>query len=588
MAGTNTQLNQTMNRLNEDPTMNIPTISYQLDLIAKYAYYDTAFHAASVLIIVLFYWPINTGYGLIAWTISLSIMLLIRCYANWRFRRNPRSKLDTWGHLIAIITSIIGIIWGCAGYRVASVYAPIDQIPITLLIACVTASSIVSLANYLPAYRGFTIAAILPICFSYLINLNPYGLTACAGALIYLIALLFWGKKIHQSTLESIRLKLSNDQLVTELLQQKTEAEEAQHKAEAANVAKSKFLASASHDLRQPLHAMGLLLHALEDRLDRNELITIVQQIENSHQDMEKLFTALLDVSKLDAGVVDVNMKTFSAEETLITLEKEFGAMTKEYHVTLSVATQSVSIRSDPVLLMRILRNLINNAIVHSDSELITVDCTVKPKAIDIHVRDTGTGIPKQEINQIFAEFHQLRNPERDQSKGLGLGLAIVKRLCALLGHDISVRSTMGEGTTFSVTIARAQDQDLPVDGMATIIPITAGHLGGTKILIIDDDRRIVSAMQELLNRWGIQSRFSQTPEEALAILANGFNPDIAICDYRLRENITGVEVLHTLDKKLGRKLPALLITGDTGPERIKEAHTSGWILMALPSIRRG
>ncbi len=569
--------------MNEQTAKHSSVIPYQLGLVAKCAYYDTSFHAVALIICVLFYWPKIHGMPLIIWALSLSCALLLRCYANWNYQHKPITKPESWRHITGLVAAITGITWGYAGYWLAGTLPAVDQIPITLLIASVTVSSVGSLANYLPAFIGFTCCAILPVALRYLFNFDQTGFMVAVAYFSYLAALLFWGSSIHRSTLESFRLKLSNEQLVTELRQQKAEAEGAQLKAESANIAKSKFLASASHDLRQPLHAMGLLLHALEDRLHEQESIAIVQQIENSHQDMEKLFTALLDVSKLDAGVVDVRMKNFSAEEALTTLHKEFAPMAKEHKVELTVISKQASIRSDPVLLNRILRNLINNAIVHTDGGYITVGCTVKPKAIDIHISDTGAGIPEQELSSIFSEFHQLGNPERDQSKGLGLGLAIVKRLCALLGHDLGVNSIIGKGTTFTVTITRVTDENVPIDKMNTLIPMTPGHLGGTKILLIDDDQRIVAAMQELLNRWGIQTRTALTPAEALSALSSGFNPDIAICDYRLRENVTGVEVLHLLNKRLGRKLPALLITGDTAPERIKEAHTSGYTLMHKP-----
>lgn len=558
-------------------------ITDQLALVSRYAYYDTIFNAVSLLIIVLFCWPSTANFLHTSWAILLTSMLGIRCFVNWSYQRRPSADARIHGFVTTIIATITGMLWGYAGLWYSGTGNAADQIPVTLAITGVTLSSIGALAYYLPAFIGFTGGAALPICFGFFWQPNQAGFAAGSASLLYILLLLFWGITMNRSTNEAIGLRSSNEQLVAELQQQKLEAEEAQHKAEAANIAKSKFLASASHDLRQPLHAMGLLLHALEDRLKKQDLIAIVQQIEHSHLDMEKLFTALLDVSKLDAGVIEVHRKIFSAEEALGALNKELAPMAEEYNSELIFIPRKASIRSDPVLLKRILRNLINNAIIHSGGGHITVDCTLNPKAIDIRISDSGAGIPDEELGLIFSEFHQLRNPERDQNKGLGLGLAIVQRLCFLLGHDILVDSTIGKGTTFTVTVERVAEEDLPEEDINTLVPVIPGNLVGTRILIIDDDHRIVHAMQELLTRWGIQSRFAQTPEQAQMTIASGFNPDIAICDYRLRQNITGVEVLQLIDKKLGRSLPALLITGDTAAERLKEAHASGYTLMHKP-----
>ena len=569
--------------MTESADKNSLAITDQLALVSKHTYYDTIFNAASLLIIVLFCRPGSSNSLHTAWALLLALMLGIRCFVNWSYQHSPSADAKIRGFITTINATIMGLLWGYAGYWYASAESTAGQMTVAISIAGVTLSSIGALANYFPAFIGFTSGAVLPICFNFFLQSDQAGVAAASASLVYMFLLLYWGSSMNRSTNEAIDLRNSNEHLVAELRQQKIEAQEAQHKAEAANIAKSKFLASASHDLRQPLHAMGLLLHALEDRLKEQELIAIVQQIEHSHQDMEKLFTALLDVSKLDAGVVDVHRKIFAVEAALTALHNEFSPMAKEHNVELTFIHKQASIRSDPILLNRILRNLINNAIVHSGGGHITVDSTVKPRAVDIHISDTGAGIPSEELNRIFSEFHQLRNPERDQNKGLGLGLAIVQRLCSLLGHDVRVDSSIGKGTAFTVTIERVTEEELPVEGMHTLIPVITGNLGGTRILIIDDDQRIVHAMQELLNRWGIQSRFAQTPEQALMAIDSGFKPDIAICDYRLRQNITGVEVLQLLDYKLGRSLPALLITGDTAPERLKEAHTSGYTLMHKP-----
>lgn len=423
----------------------------------------------------------------------------------------------------------------------------------------------------------------MPVCMGQLFYNSTFPLGAAAATLLYLTIILLLGRNIQLAANRSTQLQRNNEKLFAELRQQRSEAEIAQSTAEAANVSKSRFLAAASHDLRQPLHAMGLLLNALEDRTHDPEELAIILQLENTQQSMEKLFSALLDVSRLDAGVVEVSRQVFPVEQLLKNLEQEFLPLAQSRKLAFTVSSPEALIRSDPILLNRILRNLINNAMVHTQAGAVNINCTLRPRAIEISICDTGPGIPKEELSNIFSEFHQLRNPERDHSKGLGLGLAIVKRLCALLGHDLSLDSTLGKGTRFSLVVERVTETNVSVYTLNPSIPLHPGQLTGKSVMVIDDDSRITSAMKELLTRWGITVKTAWNLEQAMALVNSGFVPDLAICDYRLRESLTGVDVLQQINKLVGRKLPALLITGDTAPERLKDAHISGYALMHKP-----
>lgn len=555
----------------------------QLATAPKYAHYDITFHAVSLLISLILYWPIVPHSGLISWLLLLGLTLALRDYADRRHLESPSTLTNHWRNSLVLATAIEGSLWGLAGFWCSAQLAPTHQIPAIVIIAAITASSLISLAHCWPAFIAFTVSALMPVCMGQLFYNSTFPLGAAAATLLYLTIILLLGRNIQLAANRSTQLQRNNEKLFAELRQQRSEAEIAQSTAEAANVSKSRFLAAASHDLRQPLHAMGLLLNALEDRTHDPEELAIILQLENTQQSMEKLFSALLDVSRLDAGVVEVSRQVFPVEQLLKNLEQEFLPLAQSRKLAFTVSSPEALIRSDPILLNRILRNLINNAMVHTQAGAVNINCTLRPRAIEISICDTGPGIPKEELSNIFSEFHQLRNPERDHSKGLGLGLAIVKRLCALLGHDLSLDSTLGKGTRFSLVVERVTETNVSVYTLNPSIPLHPGQLTGKSVMVIDDDSRITSAMKELLTRWGITVKTAWNLEQAMALVNSGFVPDLAICDYRLRESLTGVDVLQQINKLVGRKLPALLITGDTAPERLKDAHISGYALMHKP-----
>lgn len=424
-------------------------------------------------------------------------------------------------------------------------------------------------------------ALMSPHVFYYVLAMDSW-LAACAVLQLWVFFSLTNSRWDRQNQAINY-LEVRSKRLAHSLKVQTEEASEALEKAKAANIAKSKFLAAASHDLRQPLHAMGLLLHSLEDRVEDKSTLATLQQLELAHESMEKLFGALLDVSKLDAGAVDIHLQDFSLVELLNELHDEFKPSSQAKGLLLELQAEDVIVRSDPILLIRILRNLINNAIVHTESGSVCISTVVKPQAVDVVVTDTGPGIPAAEHSRIFSEFHQLRNPERNLAKGLGLGLAIVKRLCNLLGHDVGLASTPGRGTVFTLTVARRTRGSVTSIRYRPDAPAIAGNLAGVGVLVIDDDRAILRAMNELLQRWGMEVEVASGAEEAMAILTTGFKPDILLCDYRLGGSMTGVDLLQVLSRKIGNRVPGLLVSGDTAPQRIKEAHASGYPLLHKP-----
>jgi signal transduction histidine kinase/CheY-like chemotaxis protein len=350
---------------------------------------------------------------------------------------------------------------------------------------------------------------------------------------------------------------------------------------EHANQAKSRFLAVASHDLRQPLHALGLFVAQLREAIQYPEVRRVVDQVEASVGAMEKLLDALLDISKLDAGVLTPQAAHFAINPLLARMETAFAASAKAKGLRLRVMPSRLVVHSDPVLLERIVMNLVSNAVRYTVRGGIVVGCRRRAGRLRIEVWDSGVGIPDDKRAEIFQEFFQLENPGHDRSKGLGLGLAIVERLVRLLGHRIELASTPGKGSVFAVVLPRGEAR--PVAGQQAA-SAAGGNVAGAFVVIVDDEALVRDGMLGLLTGWGCHVVTAASGNEALARLAGHERiPDAIVSDYRLGDGETGVHVIERLRAESGMEIPAVLISGDTTPELLRAAKAGGYHLLHKP-----
>ncbi|HEY6257462.1 MAG TPA: ATP-binding protein, partial [Xanthobacteraceae bacterium] len=352
---------------------------------------------------------------------------------------------------------------------------------------------------------------------------------------------------------------------------------------ELANLAKSRFLAAASHDLRQPLHAIGLLVGQLDADKNRAERRHIVAQIGTAVSGMNELFSALLDISKLDAGAVKPAVTAFSIHPMLRKIESMFAPVARARSLRLRVMSSPAWVRSDRVLLERILLNLVSNAVRYTQRGGVVVGCRRRGDAWRLEVWDSGIGISEDQQQNIFREFYQIAGAGAG-GPGLGLGLAIVDRLCQLLDHPITLSSIPGKGSRFSVTVPAAPQQLEPVEiphSLAAVLQPFAGKL----IVVIDDDRLVMDSVCGLLRGWGCRVSASTSSGGALAGLRKlDQRPDLIICDYHLTHNgETGAVAIERLRDTFNARIPALLITGDISAERKQEAEAGGYDLMQKP-----
>jgi signal transduction histidine kinase/CheY-like chemotaxis protein len=352
---------------------------------------------------------------------------------------------------------------------------------------------------------------------------------------------------------------------------------------EEANLAKSRFIAAASHDLRQPLHALNLFVTQFRNEKDRAEKKRLIGRIEAAVAAMNELFNELLDMSRLDAGVLVPSMSVFSADQLLKRIDMTFTAAAREKGLRLRVVTCDAGIRSDFILLERILFNLVSNAVRYTVEGGIVVGCRRRADVLRIEVWDSGIGIAENEQRSIFREFHRLSTGGEDRGGGLGLGLAIVDRLCRLLDCPIEVASRLGRGSRFAILVPSLV---LPRDLPETLPQLSADNALGKSFVVIDDDALVLDSMRGLLKSWGCHVVTASSKAGALAALSEaGRPPDIVISDYHLSDGNTGFDVIDCIRSALGAPIPAFLISGDTAPERLREARASGYYLLHKPVL---
>ncbi|TPQ29828.1 ATP-binding protein [Methylomonas koyamae] len=372
---------------------------------------------------------------------------------------------------------------------------------------------------------------------------------------------------------------------ISDLIKREQALEKAKREAEQANAAKTRFLASASHDLRQPIHALGLFFAELSDRVAAPETQGLLAQIDDSIAAINSMLNALLDVSKLDAGVVKPAIEPFALDDLFQRLQSEFQPIAAENRNQLKIRHAPLLVNTDPAMLERMLRNLIGNALRHTGHGRVLVAARRRCGSAEIQVIDTGPGIPDNQLDEIFVEFHQLHNPARDRRQGLGLGLAIVKRLAKLLNHKIRVKSRLGHGSCFCLTLPLVAEAAITLPGPEPQNAVSPLHLlEDRRLLVIDDDVAVRDGMRGLLSRWGCRVFAAADLYQALAeIDDHQLRPELAIVDYRLPGDLSGIEVARELRRRLAYPLPILIVTGDTGPERLREADASGFPLLHKP-----
>lgn len=527
--------------------------------------------AVGLIVIV---WRVVPGVYLASWAVLIFSLIFARVAFYVHVKRTGLEDALSFRAAQFVAFSLCsGIAWGAAGALFFTPSEPLTLALLLLSLAGLVAASVASTSAYPPIFFVYSIPALVPIAVTSLM-FDQLGVKVMGiFTLVFLAANFAYCLAIHKSIVEALTLRFENIELVEAVSAQKAVAER-------ANIAKSKFLAAASHDLRQPLHAQGLLLDALKAEVASRKGQELLVKILNAKSSLDNLFDGLLDISRLDANVVQPKLEVFNVRSVLTALEEEFERQAEDKGLSLCMESEDVYVRTDKLLLGRIVRNLLSNAIQYTDSGDICLRAKTKNGRARIEVIDTGRGIPQAELANVFSEYHQLTNPERDRNKGLGLGLAIVDKLAKLLGIEIAVSSREFNGSTFTLELDQCEASP-NVQRHGTPLREPAERI---KLLAIDDSQEVLEGMQELFDQWGYRSILASSAAEAVEQLARlGGDIDVVVADYRLRNNRTGVEAIDRIREEFNLDVPGIIITGDTAPERIVDAERSGYRLLHKP-----
>jgi len=524
---------------------------------------------------VWLFWDHADHQHLLLWLACIFAIHTIDLLTWWRYREHLHTvgECRQWSLRFKLFTVLTSLMWGMNALWFFPQDLPFQAVMICLSLGLV-AGAITLDSAYPPSMYIYVLGVSLPLLGSLIFYGRETQWILATMLLLYVFVTLSAGRELSKTFWKSLWQRYENDNLIEQLTIQKAIAE-------AASRDKSRFLASASHDLRQPLQALVLFSESLQEISRDNESRHLSNQIGKSVGALVDMFNELLDISKLDAGVVQAVKQNFSVQRIFERLQTDFMPQAVAKDIEFVMQQTDLFAYSDPHLLERILRNLISNAIRYTDFGSVTVSCELENDKLLFDVMDTGIGIRAKSLPHIFEEYYQVDNQHRDRLKGLGLGLAIVRRMEVLLGCHVSVISRPALGSVFSFSIP--QGKAVQVEQLLT--PQQARHdLSGITVALVDDNRDIRQMAAKLLTQWGCRVHEGELPHEVLMPMADaGACPDILICDYRLPKGLTALDGIRMLQELWGKDIPTLVLTGDTAPLTLQKIQASGALLLHKP-----
>jgi two-component system, sensor histidine kinase len=552
-------------------------------------------HFVGALLIGFMFWGIAPRPLVLGWCILFGVVWLGRVGLALRYaRREPTtekrllSRLRTWqgGVLLG------GALWGFAAWLFYPFGNGPQQIALVLVVYTFCVASVPILAPQFALFVVFVMLVFVPaVAAVAALHLGEsWQLAAVMSVALGMIVIL--GRNYRVSFDSVIALKLRTEMLAEQLRAEKMVADAARHDAEVANRAKTQFFTAASHDLRQPLHAMGLFAEALRQRTHEPEVAQLVNSINESVDALEGLFSELLDITRIDSGGVEVNPQGFSVGDIFRKLRLHYEPTAFEKGLGLHIRGGKHVAHADPLLVERILRNLLSNAIRYTVDGSVLVSARRVGEIVRLQVWDTGPGIGEEERVRVFEEFYQVPGTPTaalgEHKKGLGLGLAIVKRLAQLMQVPISLRSRLGHGSVFTLDLpvgkaSRPGHREQPGKGPLGLT------LGGRLIVIVEDEPAVRQGLEVLLRGWGASieafESVDATRDWALASDPKLVKPALVIADYRLEHGETGVAAIDLLRLRFGHALPAIVVTGSSMTGHDKEALEHDFHLLIKPVL---
>jgi len=566
------------NQLYDSPEMQIRLLAEQVKTLHWQSELIVIFSPFISIFMVVSQWQVADHALLLIWLAVQMLHSLV-----WElFRRNYHKHDELWQDhawlkkqyaLLVILAPSAALLYGLC----APLFWNIDSIE-SIMMMCLVLTGLniapfIGNAISFPAYLWAPVFSMGPAAVKAAMEGGYFWLLTVI-AVMGIVGFLLYAWRLSKTFNENFRLRFQNEALAHSLHQEKELVEKASR-------AKTQFLASASHDLRQPLQAQRLYVEAMIDHTEQTVVAELGRKVITSQGAMQKMLDALLDLSRLDAGMMAPHFADISLKQLFSRLEREFSTIAANKGLQFHVRWPSddAAVRSDPGMLDSMMHNLIGNAIRYTDNGVVMLAARRRGSLWRLEVRDSGKGIAQEQQQEIFEEFRQLDNPERDREKGLGLGLSIIRRLAALLEHKLSLFSRPGRGSVFAL--------QLPVGLFPTfeepqLEEEKQADLTGYHILVIDDELAIRDGMASALEFYGCGVEQAADRTEAETALKQQ-RPDAMVVDYRLAGGDDGISVIAHLNQCVDGDIPALLLTGDTAPDVLQTIECSGIPILHKP-----
>jgi signal transduction histidine kinase len=513
--------------------------------------------------LVAVFWEKQDQVQLMAWFSAMLLESLARLRAAHAFRKlGPRvDRVQPWARRWVVMSGVAGGLWGAAGVLFYAPQSPLQQLVLVAVILGVAFGSLTLYAGHRPALFAFLPLALLPLIARMIAQQDPAYYTAAIVMLAVFSFTLFFGRNFGDAMAEAVKNNYENEVLVEQLMAEKRTAEDARRAAENATRSKTQFFAAASHDLRQPLQAIGIYCSLLRKRA-QGPLEPLVRNLSTAVESLSKLVEELLEISRLDSGAIQPRTQQVLLDEVFAVLEQEFVPQAAAKHLDLRVRRGGWAIESDQMLLLRVLRNLLANAVRYTARGGVLLAARRRHGLISLEVWDTGPGIHQQELDRIFEEFYRGESSKSEAGGGYGLGLSIVRRICGALGHPLIVTTRPGSGTVFRVEVPPSKAPRRGRKIMADMADAALRSIAGHTIVVIEDNEGILNSLTRLLRSWGADI-VSSTGYTAALIkkLTSDRRVDLIIADQNLGDNVGGAEAVFRIREIVGFPVPVIMLT---------------------------
>lgn len=547
----------------------------QLDHLFRFTLLTSVMTTVGALIL---YWAFRSGDGsdvADGWMLAFVLVSLARMAGARRYHRlrPARDRLHRWAAWAFGTILLQGLLLGSLSLIWLQPAAPEVESLLHIVVASIAIGATVPLPPFYPVFVAFVVSVMGPLALRDLWIADAYHLTLAALVVATSLYTLQGGRRQAQALAQTQAERRKNAALIEALRLEN-------QRAERAHDAKARFFAAANHDLRQPLHAMGLLAHTLNEGGAAARADEVPARLVECVDSMTQIVDELLELAQVDVAGVVPRQEAFALDTLLREVARTHELQARHKGLKLEIDSSALTVLSDRRLVARVLSNLLSNALRYTAHGGVRLATRVQDDRIEVSVEDSGIGIAEHELPRIFEEFYQVGNPARDRRLGIGLGLATVKRLSELLDLRVQVQSTLGQGSVFRISLPLC-------DAVPTAIaaPATPNDtlLIRRRVLVVEDDVDSRAALTGLLCAWGCEVRSAEDVVSARQRLTEGFEPEAVLADLRLAGGASGIEAVLAVRSSVGKELPALLVTGDVGDAQTQRAEAAGLRILAKP-----